>query len=553
MEIEAKFAVPDDPTFERLLSLESLGDYVLVPAGEQQTTDRYLDTESRDLLQSGHACRRRAVSGGGAELVTVKGLGGATGSVHHRSEYEVEVAPDTPPERWPAGPSRDLVLQVTKTKPLVEFVTLRQRRTTRDVVRADHRVAVLSLDEIEFVDGDTARELEIELVPEGDGADLQALEHLLEPYGLQPETRSKFERALSLVDAGSADAGGEPHEPGPEEPGGGAHRAPAKRRGHRANGVGVRADDPMLEAGRKILHFHWEKALAHEPGTIAGIDPEELHDMRVATRRQRAALRFVEPYCRKKFLRPVRDGLRELGGSIGSVRDLDVLLAAAQAHQSTLATSEARSLQALLKSWARRREAARQRMIDHLRGQAHAVFKEKYTAFLETPGAGARSDPSPRPTLVRHVLPYEIWEHHGELCAFEKMLPWASVETLHELRIHGKRLRYLLEFFREVLDGTVEQPVRAIVTLQDHLGELQDCVVTIGLVEEFLGSPEAAADAEAGAAAGRYREARRARIEELRSSLDGPWSGVTSPDFRASLSRAVAHVQKQTPRAHTRP
>jgi len=104
-----------------------------------------------------------------------------------------------------------------------------------------------------------------------------------------------------------------------------------------------------------------------------------------------------------------------------------------------------------------------------------------------------------------------------------------------------------------VLDGTVEQPVRAIVTLQDHLGELQDCVVTIGLVEEFLGSPEAAADAEAGAAAGRYREARRARIEELRSSLDGPWSGVTSPDFRASLSRAVAHVQKQTPRAHTRP
>ena len=76
MEIEAKFAVPDDPTFERLMSLESLGDYTLVPAGEQHTTDRYLDTESRDLLQSGHACRRRALAGGGPELVTVKGLGG---------------------------------------------------------------------------------------------------------------------------------------------------------------------------------------------------------------------------------------------------------------------------------------------------------------------------------------------------------------------------------------------------------------------------------------------------------------------------------------------
>ena len=300
----------------------------------------------------------------------------------------------------------------------------------------------------------------------------------------------------------------------------------------------------MLEACRGILRLHWDKALAHEPGTIAGEDPEELHDMRVATRRQRAALRIAEPYCRRKLVRPVRDGLRELGDSIGAVRDLDVLLAAVQAHQAALPAAEAKALQALLESWARRRDGARQRMMDHLRGQAHAVFKERYTAFLETPGAGARPDSSPQPTLVRHVLPYEIWSHHGALFAFEHMLPWASVETLHALRIRGKRLRYLLEFFRQVLGRSVEAPVRALVALQDHLGELQDCVVTIGLVEEFLAGGEAGDDREAAAAAGRYRETRRARIEELRRGLEGPWSGVTSPEFRTSLSRAVARVQR---------
>ena len=528
MEIEAKFAVPDDPTFAKLLSLESLGDYTLIPAGEERITDHYVDTESRDLLQSGHACRRRARPEGGPELVTVKGLGGASGAVHRRAELEVEVPADAPPERWPAGAPRDLVMRMAHDKPLVEFLTLRQRRTTRDVVRSDHRIAVLSLDEVEFVDGATARELEIELSPEGEGSDLEELEKLLEPFGLRPETRSKFERALALVEARTA----------PARP---------RRRGRRGTGVGVRADDPMLEAGRKILRFHWEKALAHEPGTIAGVDPEELHDMRVAIRRQRAALRILSPYCRKKFLRPVREGLRALGGTIGAVRDMDVLLAAAQAHQSALAASEARGLQVLLKAWMRQREASRQRMMDHLRGQAHAVFKEQYTAFLDTPGAGARSEASPRPTLVRHVLPYEIWTHYGSLCAYEKMLPWASAETLHALRIEGKRLRYLLEFFREVLDGSLEKPIRALVALQDHLGELQDCVVTIGLVEDFLKSAEGVADREAAAASGRYREARRARIEELRRGLDAPWAGVTSAEFRTSLSRAVTDVQKQPP------
>jgi CHAD domain-containing protein len=547
MEVEAKFAVPDDPTFERLLSLESLGDYALVPAGEERTTDRYLDTEGRDLLRSGHACRRRAHPEGGPELVTVKGLGSVRGSVHHRPELEVEVPPDAPPERWPAGPPRDFVLRIARDKPLVELITLRQRRTTRDVVRSDHRVAVLSLDEIEFVDGATARELEIELGPEGHDADLRELEKLLEPYGLRPEPRSKFERALALSESRASDAGGDPRRP--ERAGDPNRDAPRTKRKAGRPPLGVVADDPMLEAGRKILRFHWKQALAHEPGTIAGIDPEELHDMRVATRRQRAALRILSPYCRRKALRPVQDGLRSLGGSIGAVRDMDVLLAAAQAHQATLAAAEARALQGLLKAWVRRREAARQRMMDHLRGQAHAVFKEQYTAFLDTPGAGARSDAEPRPTLVRHVLPYEIWEHYGELCAFERMLPWASAETLHSLRIRGKRLRYLLEFFREVMGGSVEKPIQALVALQDHLGELQDCVVTIDLVDDFLASAEAVADPAAAAAAGRYREARRARIDELRHGLERSWSGIAAVEFRASLSRVIADVQKQSHRA----
>ena len=52
----------------------------------------------------------------------------------------------------------------------------------------------------------------------------------------------------------------------------------------------------MDEAARKTLLFHFERMLKHEPGTREGEDAEELHDMRVATRRMRAALRVFDGY-----------------------------------------------------------------------------------------------------------------------------------------------------------------------------------------------------------------------------------------------------------------
>ncbi len=299
----------------------------------------------------------------------------------------------------------------------------------------------------------------------------------------------------------------------------------------------------MSEAGRKILRLHFEEMLAEEAATLAGEDPEGLHDMRVATRRQRAALRIVQPHLRRNSVRLVRDGLRTLGGVLGAVRDLDVLLAAADAHRSTLPAEEARALQALVDSWARRRDVARAQMLAHLNGQVYADFKEGFSRFLGTPGFGVRTrtpDLVPHPVLVAHVVPAEIWGHYAVVCAFGTVLPWASVEMLHALRIEGKRLRYLLEFFREVLDPCVEEAIEAVVALQDHLGELQDAVVTIGLVRDFLAGPEAAASPEAATVAGRYLESRLARVEELRRSVDRPWTGVSGAGFKSCLARVAA-------------
>ena len=549
-EIEAKYVVPDAATFEKLRSLAALGEYRLVGGGERRITDHYLDTPRRALLHGGYSCRRRADDAGRPEVVTVKGLGGAHEAVHHRAEHEAEVPPGTPPDRWPAGPGRDIVMRLAGDEPLVELVRVGQRRFTRDVEREGQRIAVLSLDRVEFGPPalPAAYELEIELAPSGDTTDLRAIADRLQPFGLRPQALSKLERALALLDASESWTPDSAVEraalppPHPPEPGAKTVKAKA-RASRRASGTGVSANEPMSEAGRKILRFHWEEALAREAGTIAGEDPEELHRMRVATRRQRAALRIVGPHFRRKEIRPVRDGLRTLGGFLGAVRDLDVLLVAAREYQSTLAQAEARAFQGLLEAWTRRDRDARRQMLAHLRGPDYTSFKEEYTRFLDTSGAGARTpadDEHPRATRVAHVLPSEIWAHYGAVCAYESLLPGAPVASLHALRIEGKRLRYLLEFFRDVLDRRADKAIESMVALQDHLGELQDAVVTMGLVREFLSGPDALATPGAPAAAARYLESRQARVDELRRGLDRPWSRVAGPAFRACLSRAVA-------------
>jgi len=53
------------------------------------------------------------------------------------------------------------------------------------------------------------------------------------------------------------------------------------------NVLGLNAWDPMPRAAFKILAFYAQQMLDHEPGTRLGLDPEELHAMRVATRRLR--------------------------------------------------------------------------------------------------------------------------------------------------------------------------------------------------------------------------------------------------------------------------
>ena len=307
---------------------------------------------------------------------------------------------------------------------------------------------------------------------------------------------------------------------------------------------GVQLDDPMSEAGRKVLLFHFERMLEHEPGTRLGEDIEELHDMRVATRRMRSAFRVFAPYFDPDALRPFLKGLRRTGRALGSVRDLDVFMEKARRYLAELPEDERSDLDPLLESWQEQREAARAKMLEYLDGKKYQQFVRDFGEFLLTEGMGALPVPAdkPLPHRVCHVVPALIYNRYEVVRGYETVIEGAPIETLHALRIDCKRLRYSLEFFREVLGPEAEDVIREVVIIQDHLGNLHDADVACGLLVGFLGGWARAEQRERINVSGitRYLVAKQNELQKLIESFPEAWQNFNRPEVRRKLALAIS-------------
>ncbi len=324
---------------------------------------------------------------------------------------------------------------------------------------------------------------------------------------------------------------------------------------------GIDPDDSMAEAARKTLYFHFQRMLAHEPGTRLGEDIEELHDMRVATRRMRAAMRVFDPYLDPVVMAPFLKDLRRTGRALGAVRDLDVFRDKVQRYLDTLPTERQSELAPLLAVWQAERKRARTQMLAHLDHKRYSRFKDKFGAFLQTPGAGARPIVSPEgeaiPHRVRHVVPIALYQGLSAVRAYDEWLAAPDVPLIrfHQLRIAFKGLRYTLEFFQEVLGSGAKPLVGQIKRLQDHLGDLQDAVVACNVLRDFLtwgtwGSPDTAEARDAGSSpemvvapgVATYLAARQAEIQDLVNTFPPVWSPIRDAEFNRRLTALMMEL-----------
>ena len=256
---------------------------------------------------------------------------------------------------------------------------------------------------------------------------------------------------------------------------------------------GIRPADTMAEAGRKILRFHFAHMISHESGTRLGEDIEELHDMRVATRRMRAAFDVCGDYLKPRAVRKPLKKLRAAGRTLGRVRDLDVFMESTQAYLGTLPEGERGGLDPLMDKWRQKRGLEREKMIAYLDSENYQRFKKEFNRFTASPEktGGHPVETRPDPDLVKLAVPVIVYMRLGALRAYESLIPDASMSELHALRIETKKLRYTLEFFHEVLGKEAKGVIAELKIIQDHLGDLNDANVACQLLSEFIDVSEA--------------------------------------------------------------
>jgi CHAD domain-containing protein len=286
-------------------------------------------------------------------------------------------------------------------------------------------------------------------------------------------------------------------------------------------------DQTLAQLGARVMLEQLERIARHEPGTRRGDDPEELHKMRVATRRLRVACAvFAKSLAREGISDLPVTETKALAAALGEVRDQDVFLEwlAEQGAARSPGSVEAVAVLRLRDERLERRETARRALLVALDGPDRAALGQDLAARL-----GAVAEREGRPKKKRRVSragPVLIARARRRLKKRAAALFAPTQEELHEVRIAAKRYRYVCEFLSPALPDAAADLAARIETataVQDALGELHDAhVAEAALLDDaILAGTNGESRAAAGIAA--LARAQRSRAHEALIQFREAW------------------------------
>jgi triphosphatase len=268
---------------------------------------------------------------------------------------------------------------------------------------------------------------------------------------------------------------------------------------------------------------------AHEAGVRTDDDPEKVHQMRVASRRLRAALRLFEAVL-PPAASSLQDELAWIAAALGEVRDLDVQIASlARAGSGLRAESEA--LRAVLCLFDARRSAARDALHSALATHRFATLVTGLRDLAEQPGPDRADDGlDVADRLIRRT-------HRRLRKAGEQLHPEASPATLHRARIRVKQFRYALECFSELYGKPARRLIRRAARLQDVLGGAQDAAVLQELLR-LLSQPEHDLPPTSVFLLGQLSEVYAERMRLARAEAPAAYNRLTGRPWKRLKQRA---------------
>ena len=111
------------------------------------------------------------------------------------------------------------------------------------------------------------------------------------------------------------------------------------------------ADAPYAEAAAKVISVRGAELAEQAQGVLDTGDIERVHDMRVATRRLRAALEIFEPCFPAKAYAQALAEVKRLADALGERRDRDVAIVALHGFNDQIAAPDRRGVTSLIEQF----------------------------------------------------------------------------------------------------------------------------------------------------------------------------------------------------------
>jgi CHAD domain-containing protein len=358
----------------------------------------------------------------------------------------------------PPGPLRERLAPVLGVRRLLPMVALTgTRRTLRVLNDDDKTVARIRLEQmrVEAAGGRPA----VTLPPR-----LQLT--AVRGYGHETETTAhRLKTVLAL-------------EPAPAPLVLEALAAAGRRPGSYSSKLDYRLDptQPAAAATRTILLGLLDTLEANIDGTRQNLDPEFLHDLRVATRRTRSALGQIKGVLPQAIVDDFKARFAWLQQVTGPVRDLDVYLLDFPRLKTDLPPGLRDDLDPLRDWLAAHYDTEQQRLAGTLASERFVTLLREWRAFLEAPARNGAKDAK---TPIAAVADKRIRRMFKRVREEGRAITDASPpEDLHELRKSCKKLRYLMEFFQSLYPAEdIKGLIKQTKVLLDNLGGFQDLAV----------------------------------------------------------------------------
>ena len=300
---------------------------------------------------------------------------------------------------------------------------------------------------------------------------------------------------------------------------------------------GFAPHDPFIVFAYATLGREVETLLGVRPEPERTPTPDEVHQLRVAARRLRVALRLFRRMLPSRDVERFRADLRWFASSLGDARDLDVYAKSFKAYRLTLPPEQQSELSGYELYLRRERADARQRATVSFANPRTTALFDDITRFMAAgPSTGALR--RWRSLTVRDGVRTSVRQSAARVRRLGSRVNSRSRPTeFHELRIKAKRLRYELEFFAEAYPA-LKLPAKTCKALQELLGAHQDAYTATARLRRYANLLKKQ-DSPASALPTALAQLRRSQFQiarGVRRSFAEQW-----PDFVALINE-VRHA-----------